>query len=67
MKKKHLKKEIKKLRSMLDVEIDANISAFECFKSVVIESNILKQSLASCENALREKEIIITYLETRGN
>jgi len=32
-----------------------------------IENKILEQSLHSCENALNEKEIIITYLETRGD
>ena len=67
MKKKHLKKEIKKLMSMIDIEIDANISASKYFKSAVIVNKILRQSLASCENALREKEVIITYLETRWN
>ena len=42
----------------------------ECAKitnSVICENNILQHSLESCENALREKEVIITYLETRWN
>ena len=58
---------MKKLMSMIDVEVDENIYISKHFESAVIENNILKHSLASCENALREKEIIITYLETRGN
>ena len=67
MKKKHLKKEIKKLMSMIDVEVDASICVSKHFEAEVIENNILRQSLVSCENALIEKEVIITYLEGKKN
>ena len=67
MTKKQLRKEIKYLRQMVQNEIDVNLCVSKNFYAEIKENEILKQSLASCENALREKEVIITYLETKGN
>ena len=43
------------------------IEEIKQLKAEKLENNIMRQSLVSCENALREKEVIITYLEMRGN
>lgn len=56
-----LTKQYKELESMRKFEIETISKSFK------IDNQILTQSLESAENALREKEIIITYLETRGN
>ena len=67
MKIESLEKEIRKLHNVLDTEIDENMAMGGYYHALLIEVDIVKRSLVSCENALREKEVIITYLEMRGN
>ena len=67
MTKKQLRKEIRKLNEIIDIEVENNICLDKHLQSAIVENDILIQSLQSCENALHEKETIITYLETKGN
>ena len=67
MTKKQLRKEIRKLHAMLNIEQQYGLCVEKSFHAAIVENDILTQSLQSCENALHEKETIITYLEIKGN
>ena len=65
MTKKKMKKEIRRAKefyAMKEEEVQELARVIRYFEA---ENSTLKKSLVSCENALHEKETIITYLETK--
>ena len=66
MTKKKMKKEIRRAKEFYSRLADEAVEELATrIKQLQIENGILEKSLVSCENALHEKETIITYLETK--